>query len=175
MFFPHINTIMMPTCVSFLRIISMHVIQKLQKITNRIGAAFVIQMTLVLLPMRDESLLMLSGLKYLLTNMVTSMVAALAQGSDPKYTEAAVAFYRLWAQWHHMENPYSHSLMSAAVSSGGWNSTIGSLLLQGSDEDSGLVSLCWIDCRCEETDAEINSLMPAGFPLSALVISWLGY
>lgn len=136
---------------------------------------FVVRMSLMLFPMRDESLLMLLGLKYLLTNMVTSMVAALAQGSDPKHTEAAVAFCRLWAQWHRMENPCSHSSVSAAVGSGGWNSTTGSLLLQGSDEDSGLVSLCWIDCLCKEIDAEINSLMPAGFPLSVLVVSWLGY
>lgn len=43
----------------------------------------------MLLTMRDErSLLMLLGLKYLLTDMVTSMVAALAQGSDPNHTEA---------------------------------------------------------------------------------------
>jgi len=43
----------------------------------------------MLLAMRDErSLLMLLRLKYLLTHMVTSMVAALAQGSDPKHTEA---------------------------------------------------------------------------------------
>lgn len=43
MFFPHVDIIMMPTCVSFLRIISLHVIQKLQKITNRFGAAFCCQ------------------------------------------------------------------------------------------------------------------------------------
>lgn len=57
--------------------------------------------------MRDESFLILLGLKYLLTNMVTGMVAALAQGSDPKHTEVAVAFHRLWAQ-----SPYGEPLLS---------------------------------------------------------------
>lgn len=174
MFFPHLDIIMMLTFVPFLRIISMW-FRTYKKITNRIGAAFVVRMSLVLLAKRYESHLMLWGHKYLWTNTVTGMVAALAQGSDPKHTAVAVAFPRLWAQWHHMEKPCSHSSVSAAVSSGQWNSTTGSLLLQGTDVDSGLVSLCWIDCLCKEIDAEINSLMPAGFPLSALVVSWLGY
>ena len=43
----------------------------------------------MLLAMRDKrSLVMLLGLEYLLANTVSSMVAALAQGSDPKHIEA---------------------------------------------------------------------------------------
>lgn len=71
-------------------------IQKLQNL--QIGAVFVLRMSLMLLAKRDESHLMLWGMKQLLTNRVTTVVAALAQGSDPKHSEAAVALQSLWAQ-----------------------------------------------------------------------------
>lgn len=54
-----------------------HVIQKLQNL--QIGAVFVVRMSLMLLAKRDESHLMLWGMKQLLTNRVTTVAAALAQ------------------------------------------------------------------------------------------------